>query len=164
MKSTWILFGALFLFAVLFRLLTRSRRSRGADLRRRWPLEAKRQVLSERERALFKRLIEALPGHIVLCQVQLIQLVNFEHGGRNYALFNRICRLSIDFVVLNPDTSIVAAIELDDATHERADRRDADARKTHALQSAGVHLVRWQAKALPSVRDIPGALSPPAAG
>jgi hypothetical protein len=114
-----------------------------------WPLEAKRQLLTERERALYQRLVQSLPDHIVLAQVQLLQVLNFQRGQRTPAIFNRISQLSLDFLIINPDTSIVAAVELDDATHTRGDRRQADARKGHALKSAGVPLIRWNAKNLP---------------
>lgn len=124
-----------------------------------WPLAAKRQLLSERERALYRRLVEALPNHLVLAQVQLLQVLEFQRGGRTPAVFNRISQLSLDFLLLNPDTSIVAAVELDDATHTRADRRQADARKEHALRSAGVPLIRWNARALPDTAAIRAALT-----
>jgi very-short-patch-repair endonuclease len=41
-------------------------------------------------------------------------------------------------------------IELDDRSHRRADRQDADARKTKALEYAGLRLVRIPAGAQPS--------------
>jgi hypothetical protein len=66
-----------------------------------------------------------------------------------FAILNRFNQLSLDFLILNPDTSIVAAVELDDATHTREASRQADARKDHALKSAGVPLIRWNAKSLP---------------
>jgi hypothetical protein len=131
---------------------------RDAALSKPWPLEAKRQLLSERERALYQRLVQSLPNHIILAQVQLLQVLNFQRGRRTQAIFNRISQLSLDFLILNPDTSIVAAIELDDATHTREDRRQADARKSHALQSASVPLIRWNAKSLPDAAAILAAL------
>ena len=114
-----------------------------------WPLKAKRQLLSERERALYQLLVQSLPNHIVLAQVQLLQVLKFQTGRRTQAIFNRFNQLSIDFLIINPDTSIVAAVELDDATHASEKRRQADARKDHALKSAGVPLIRWSAKSLP---------------
>jgi very-short-patch-repair endonuclease len=114
-----------------------------------WPLEAKRELLTERERALYQRLVQTLPNHIVLAQVQLLQILNFKRGQRTQAILNRFNQLSLDFLILNPDTSIVAAVELDDSTHAPEKRRQADARKDHALKSAGVPLIRWNAKNLP---------------
>lgn len=141
-------------------LVAASRKSRDGLLNRPWPLDAKRQLLTERERVLFGRLREALPNHIVLAQVQLLQILEFRSRQRDWGIFNRISRLSIDFLVLNADTSIVAAIELDDATHARQDRRQADARKSHALKSAGIRLIRWQARSLPDLPSIKADITP----
>jgi hypothetical protein len=110
--------------------------------------------MSERERALYQRLVQSLPNHIVLAQVQVLQVINFRRGHRTHAILNRISQLSLDFLILNSDTSIVATVELDDATHTRENRRQADARKSHALQSAGVPLIRWNAKNLPDATAI----------
>jgi very-short-patch-repair endonuclease len=62
--------------------------------------------------------------------------------------------MSLDFVVCRKDASIVAAIELDDATHDAPRRVEADAKKDNALASAGVRLVRWQTRDLPSEHAI----------
>lgn len=114
-----------------------------------WPLEAKPQLLSEPERALYQRLVKSLPNHIVLAQVQLLQVLNFKRGHRTHAILNRISQLSLDFLILNIDTSIVAAVELDDATHALENRLRADDRRAHALQSAGVPLIRWKTNSVP---------------
>lgn len=161
MKPFWIAVALLFVVGVLTNALRAWRREQMNGLKRRWPLEPKQHLLTERERELFQRLRAALPGYLVLAQVQVIQLLAFERGRWSQGIFNRMCRLSLDFVILRPDTSIVAAVELDDATHQRNDRRDADARKTHALQSAGIPLVRWNAKKLPDVSAIAAALASP---
>jgi very-short-patch-repair endonuclease len=131
---------------------------RDGSLDKPWPLEAKRQLLSDRERALYQRLVQTLPNHIVLAQVQLLQVLNFQRGRHTQAILNRISQLSLDFLILNPDTGIVAAVELDDATHAPENRRRADRNKTHALQSAGIPLIRWNAKSLPDTVGILAAL------
>ena len=135
--------------AAVFGAFANKIKSRDGVFANPWPLEAKRQLLTERERALYLRLVQTLPNHIVLAQVQLLQVLNFQRGKRTQAILNRISQLSLDFLVLNPDTSIVAAVELDDATHTREASRQADARKDHALKSAGIPLIRWNAKNLP---------------
>jgi hypothetical protein len=144
--------------AGVFGLLGAKFKPRDGSLVKPWPLEAKRQVLTERERALYQRLVQSLPNHIVLAQVQLLQVLNFQRGRRTHAILNRISQLSLDFLILNPDTSIVAAVELGDATHARENRRQADARKSHALQSAGVPLIRWNAMSLPDTAAILAAM------
>jgi len=152
-----IIVGLVAVAAMLGPLAIKSQ-SRAGALDKPWPLEAKGRLLTDRERALYQRLVQTLPGHIVLSQVQLLQVLNFQRGRRSQAILNRISQLSLDFLILNPDTSIVAAVELDDATHERENRRQADARKSHALQSAGVALIRWSAKSLPDAAAILAAL------
>ena len=62
---------------------------------------------------------------------------------------NRINRMSLDFVVCHKDSTIAAAIELDDKSHDKASRKEADDKKGKALSAAGIALIRWQASALP---------------
>ena len=156
-KPSWHLLIGLVTAAIVISLLVKELR-RDPGLTRLWPLEPRRHLLSERERLLFQSLVRSLPEHIVLAQVQLLQVLDFRRGRRNQAIFNRICQLSIDFLILNPDTSILAAIELDDKTHGRSGRPWADARKTHALRSAGVPLIRWNARSLPDSATIRAAI------
>lgn len=152
----WTLGGTLALALVAAAL--RPGRARPPSLNRPWPLEPKCPLLSRPEQVLYQRLAKACPQHIVLCQVQLLQMLRFKRGGWDRSVVNRISQLSVDFVVVNPDTSIVAAVELDDSSHERADRRAADARKTHALKSAGIPLLRWHTRQLPDASTIQTAL------
>jgi very-short-patch-repair endonuclease len=67
---------------------------------------------------------------------------------------NRINRMSLDFLVCLKDSTVVAAVELDDKTHERASRVEADAKKEKALSAAGIALVRWNVAALPDENAI----------
>jgi very-short-patch-repair endonuclease len=158
-----LLVGLVFILAV-FGLLGAKLKRRDGLFSKPWPLEAKRQLLTERERALYQRLVQTLPGHIVLAQVQLLQMLNFKRGTRTQAIANRFNQLSLDFLILNPDTSIVAAVELDDSTHAPENRRQADARKDHALKSAGVPVIRWNAKNLPDRVAILAAIPTVATG
>jgi hypothetical protein len=161
MKPLWVIVALLLATAFLIKAIKFWQRKQMGTLKQRWPLEPKRHLLSERERELFQRLRTALPDHLVLAQVQVIQILAFERGRWTRGIINRMCQLSVDYVKLRPETSIDASIELDDATHARADRRDADARKTHALQSAGIQLVRWNAKSLPDSSAIVMAFASP---
>jgi hypothetical protein len=67
---------------------------------------------------------------------------------------NRINRMSLDFVVCAKDATVIAPIELDDSSHDRASRVSADAKKQKALASAGISLLRWQCSALPDEATI----------
>jgi very-short-patch-repair endonuclease len=113
-----------------------------------WPFHAKK-LLSQPEQVLYHRLVSAPPDQIVLAQVQLSRLLGVKKGFNAQEWNNRINRMSLDFVVCQKDSTAVAAIELDDRTHAREVRQEADARKEKALAAAGVPLIRWQATALP---------------
>jgi hypothetical protein len=121
---------ALVLVATILSIVAAKFRPRDGALEKPWPLEAKRQILSGRERALYQRLIQTLPCQIVLAQVQLRQVLNFQRGRRSPGVLNRVSQVSLECLISNPDTSIVIAVELDDATHSRESRRQAYARKS----------------------------------
>jgi very-short-patch-repair endonuclease len=118
-----------------------------------WPFYAKKP-LSVPEQILYFRLSEALPEHIVLAQVGLSRLLGVKKGNNFHAWNNRINRMSADFVVCAKDSTILAVVELDDSSHNRADRRVADAKKDKALLAAGIRVLRWQAKSLPDGASI----------
>jgi very-short-patch-repair endonuclease len=125
-----------------------------------WPYYAKKP-LTQPEQILYFRLVQALPENIILAQVQLSQLLGVKKGNNYQAWINRINRMSADFVVCNKDSSIIAVIELDDATHQRKDRQAADSKKDKAITSAGVKIIRWPAKSIPDTTAIQNALTTP---
>lgn len=118
-----------------------------------WPFYAKKP-LTQPEQILYHRLVAALPECIVLSQVQLSRVLGVKKGFNFNQWNNRINRMSLDFVVCLKDSTIVAAVELDDKTHEKALRIKADAKKEKALSAAGIALVRWNVGALPDVEAI----------
>jgi very-short-patch-repair endonuclease len=123
-----------------------------------WPFYLKRP-LSEPEQVLYHRLVQAMPECIVLAQVQLSRLLGVKKGANFGAWNNRISQKSVDFVVCLKDSTVVAVVELDDATHARDSRRTADANKDKALKSAGVTIVRWDTKSLPNEETIRAAFT-----
>jgi Protein of unknown function (DUF2726) len=118
-----------------------------------WPFYSKRP-LSQVEQVLYHRLVAALPEHIVLAQVPLSRVIGVKKGFSARGWLNRINRMSFDFVVCLKDSTVMAAIELDDRSHESADRVQADVKKSRAASSAGIRLVRWNVKGLPDPDDI----------
>lgn len=109
----------------------------------RFPFEQTRP-LSEREQVLYWRLRKVLPDQMVLAQVAVSRILRVEKGHDFRAWLNRISRMSVDFIVCLPDGTIVAAIELDDASHDIDERLLADAKKSKALESAGIKLLRFR--------------------
>jgi hypothetical protein len=132
-------------------ILKRRPHRQGSDVS--WPFYAKRP-LSQPEQVLYHRLVRALPDHIVLAQVQVSRVLGVKKGFSFHEWNNRINRLSYDFVVCSRDSTVVAAIELDDKSHEAASRIATDQKKNRATASAGVRLIRWNVRALPDTETI----------
>jgi len=117
----------------------------------RWPLVG-RPLLTPREEELFRRLEQLYPQHYVFTQVALSQLLAVKSGTANgQSIRNHFRQLVADFVLCRADLGVIAVIELDDSSHLAPDRREADARKTRAVESAGIRLVRIPAGPLPSI-------------
>lgn len=123
-----------------------------------WPFYVKRP-LSQPEQVLYHRLIAALPEHVVLAQVQVSRVLGVKKGFNFHEWNNRINRLSYDFVVCMKDSTVLAAIELDDKSHETASRTETDRKKEKATLDAGVRLIRWHVKALPNQAAIQAAFA-----
>jgi very-short-patch-repair endonuclease len=147
----WVLFLVLLgLVAAVFFKLRGSNGATGGV----WPLHSKKPLTAPQQ-TLYFRLTRALPDHIVLPQVALSRFLGVKAGQDFHAWHNRIDRLTTDFVVCAKDARVLAVIELDDATHHHTrEQQRADAKKQQALESAGLRVIRWQAKSLPDEATI----------
>ncbi|MCL1861458.1 MAG: DUF2726 domain-containing protein [Proteobacteria bacterium] len=118
-------------------------------------------VLTQPEQILFHRISAALPDCIVLAQVQMSSFlaVTTTREGRRAAL-NRILMKSMDFLICRKDFSVMAAIELQDGTHARPNRRKNDEFKSAALEAANLRLVEYHVNRLPSLEEIKETFSP----
>ena len=150
-----ILIASLALVGVVF-FFVRSSRDAPHDPDE-YPFEA-RAPLNDRERVLYWRLREMMPGDIVLSQVGLSRILRVRAGHDFRIWFKRINRMTIDFLICRADGTIVAAIELDDAAHGEAEREIADRRKTKALESAGIRVLRL--REMPTEAELREALAP----
>lgn len=158
--DSWLL--VIMVFCVVVVLLAVVARSAKPSFSGPWPFQVKRPLTSP-EQVLYWRLIKALPDNMVLAQVQLSRFLAVKKGHRFHEWNNRINRLSADFVVCSKDAGVLVVIELDDATHAKPDRTEADKRKESALAGAGVRLIRWKVSALPDTAAIVAAVYPPTA-
>ena len=120
-----------------------------------------KKPLSQPEQVLYHRLIRALPEHIVLAQVQVSRVLGVKKGSKFHEWNNRINRLSYDFVVCTKDSTVIAAIELDDKSHESTSRISTDAKKDKASSDAGLRLFRWNVRSLPNEEVIRGEFFAP---
>jgi hypothetical protein len=122
-----------------------------------WPLYVKKP-LTQPEQVLYHRLVKALPNHIVMAQVQVSRVLGVKKEANFNEWNNRINRMSYDFVVCTKDATAVAAIELDDKSHEAKGRSATDQKKNQASAAAGLRLIRWNVKALPDELTIQNEL------
>lgn len=153
-----ILFAVALAVLALVVIVVITKRKGGHHQAQTWPFYAKK-VLSVPEQVLSFRLVEALPNQIVLAQVQLSRILGVKKGENGQAWNNRINRMSVDFVACAKDATVSAVIELDDQTHDSADRKARDQKKDKALGDAGIKVLRWRANTLPDVEGIRRALS-----
>jgi very-short-patch-repair endonuclease len=94
-----------------------------------------------------------------LAQVQVSRILGVKKGFNFHEWNNRINRLSYDFVVCAKDSIVIAAIELDEKTHQVDRRADTDRKKDKATSAAGVKLLRWHATTLPDETAIRTAVA-----
>lgn len=111
-------------------------------------------VLTQPEQILFHRLKEALPTQIVLVQVAMNALVGIRKNPNWQRQFNEIAKKYVDYVVCLPDFTVVAIVELDDASHQRGERIKSDAIKDAAFKSIHYPVIRFHVSDLPSVETI----------
>lgn len=121
-------------------------RIEGAKFKLRTPL------LSAPEQNMYRRLVEALPEHVVLAQVAFSQMITVEGGSRkeNFRKFGTARQKVADFVVCDKSFEVIAVIELDDSTHSAGK----DEKRNEIIREAGSKTVRWRVTRLPSPTDI----------
>lgn len=117
------------------------------------------RLFSAAERS-FLGVLEQILGkeYRVIGKVRMADIIRPRLGlsasARTSAL-NRITSKHVDFAVCDPKTlQIVGVIELDDSSHDRADRQRRDKFVDAALSSAGVPLVRIPAQRVYSPAEI----------
>ena len=130
--------AALLLAAAIWKLLRR------ANPWSRAPYERQAYFLSPAEKAFYD-VLDALVGEdVVICPKPAVREVlrvrgNVRRDRQKY--FNWISQKHVDFVLCDRETmQILCAVELDDSSHERADRRQRDAFMDKAFRKAKLPL------------------------
>lgn len=108
----------------------------------------RRYLLTKNEVAFF-RVLSALVDrqYLISCKVRLADIITCTDEDWRKGAANRIAQKHIDFVVSRADSSrIVAAIELDDSSHQRSDRRERDVFVNALFKDMAVRLIRVPAR------------------
>lgn len=113
-----------------------------------------RKPLTNHEHLFYHLLRSALPDYEILAKVPFNQFLITKGKGDDekdiIRRFRFIRHKVADFLVCEKNFSIVAAVELDDPTHDpaRAEKRDA------LFKEAGITTLRWDVKVLPTIQEI----------
>lgn len=108
-----------------------------------------KKPITEVEQIFLNRLQKALPGNLILAQVQLSRFIGVKKGFNFNEWNNKINRMSIDFLICRKDAAIVVAIELDDNSHEKPENQRRDEKKNRAIKDAGIKLIRCDVRQMP---------------
>lgn len=109
------------------------------------PVQRTRHLISPAEADFYRTLASVVSGRsTIFVQVPLHKLIEvIPNTPARQSWHNKIDRKTIDFVLCDPHTlAPQLAIELDDRTHQQANRKDRDAFVEEALAAAGFPLLR----------------------
>jgi DNA-directed RNA polymerase subunit RPC12/RpoP len=161
------------LFAVVALLLQRSKKSLQKNIESNF-YEKRDDFFTKAERSFFGVLQQAVEPHYkIFGKVRLADVVKVKSGlsqSIRQTSLNRITSKHIDFVLCDPKTlAVVCAVELDDSSHQKEDRKHRDDFVDATLQSVGVPIVHFPVRqayilqdlkeALQSILEIPIAIS-----
>lgn len=129
----------------LFRLFGISEESPSPD---RLPYRRRDDFLSAAELSFYRVLAAAIGDRATICPKVNLADVVFVSGGQAAQRYrNKIDRKHVDFLVCHPHTlQPCGGIELDDASHERRDRRERDRFVEEVFSAAGLPLIRVPAR------------------
>ena len=123
------------------------------------PYVAAPALLTPAERAFFGVLRQAVGDEFQLfAKVRLGDILQVESGvsgKRRFAAFGRISSKHADFVLCDARTfAVVGVIELDDRSHQRADRQERDRFFDAAMRKGGVPVLRVAARRTYDKREL----------
>lgn len=140
--SMGIILAAIVALVLVIRLLSRRRPHRP-----RYRYRARRSVMTRREEWFFRVLQDALGrDYLIFPQIHISSLLDERIKGQNWAAARgQTNSKSVDYVVADARTlDVLCAVELDDATHDREDRRERDRQVEEMFAGAGMPLVRFR--------------------
>jgi hypothetical protein len=153
----WLWVGGLILFAIVVRVIL-GRWGGGGGL----PYFSKEFLLSKGELAFYDVLRRSVPPGIgISMKVRLADVIGCSGAAWKEGYGGKITQKHLDFILFDIETTrIIAAVELDDRSHRRADRQDRDGFIEQAMAAAGVRLVRVPAAASYDARRLRELIAP----
>ena len=165
-----LLWIALFIIVVAAIKVVAALRKKKVAVKKVSRFESAGRLMSAAELQFFRALEAAVGANyrlfskVRLCDV--VQPISGADRSAWYSAFGVIKSKHVDFVACDPnDMAIQFVVELDDKTHQRADRVERDLKVDDALEQAGIPIFHFPAKASYAVQDIQAKLfEPPPSG
>lgn len=115
--------------------------------RQRLPYQRRESLFSDAEKRFLLVLQQAALDYHVYGKVRLADIVQVKQGlaGRRFfQAFNRIACKHVDYVLCDKNSyAILCVIELDDASHQRPERRRRDQFVDTVMQAAGIPILHF---------------------
>jgi very-short-patch-repair endonuclease len=148
--ENYVILGLIVLTIILFKLvISNASTKRKVFKDNEYSYTAKTLIMTRTESEFFSKLDRVVRDrYYVFPQVHLSALLDHKVKGQDWRFaFRHINGKSVDFVLCDKETLRPAyAIELDDLTHEQADRRKRDIEVERIFQEANLPLVRFKNK------------------
>ena len=85
----------------------------------------------------------------------MLDLIEPRKGQKNYlALINKVQAKHVDFVLCDKDLHIKAILELDDSSHDKADRQERDKFLDEIFASVGYKTIRTRSITEETLNDV----------
>lgn len=114
-------------------------------------------LLTKNEWYEYKKLQQyaASKDWIVCPKVRVLDLIEPRKGQKNYlALINKVQAKHVDFVLCDKDLHIKAILELDDSSHDKADRQERDKFLDEIFASVGYKTIRTRSITEETLNDV----------
>ena len=114
-------------------------------------------LLTKNEWYEYKKLQQyaASKDWIVCPKVRVLDLIEPRKGQKNYlALINKVQAKHVDFVLCDKDLHIKAILELDDSSHDNADRQERDKFLDEIFASVGYKTIRTRSITEETLNDV----------
>lgn len=158
--------GAIAIAVVIVKqVLAKSGEAAGADragAAEALPYEKRRWLFSKAEKSFYLVLRDCVPdGYVLFAKVRLADVLSVASGTTSrQSHVNRIDRKHVDFLLCDQQwLEPRLAIELDDRSHERQERRERDSFLEQASAAAGLKLLRVPARGAYDQRELRAALA-----
>lgn len=118
--------------------------------------QLRKYLLSPTELSFYKVLLHVVENKkTILCKVRMTDIFYTNEPTAR----NRIAQKHIDFILCDPQTmKPLAAIELDDKSHERADRKERDMLVDSIFQKTGLPIIHIKAQREYNTQQLSGLI------